>query len=227
MLGAACCCNVEEENAPLTMNVVPVPSNVGAVDTTVAEKKQPDVPPLLPGKEEGYSFTVELENTHEKNRPGLNVVVKNGRVIVTRVVTPGLISQWNALNGGSNMEVHIGDEIMSVGGVSDRGAFMRGLNTDGDMKIELQKPALYTIHLNKGENNLGLTVANQFITKIPDNGFFHQWLATNKNVSVAVGDFVLDVNGIKMWQKMRTELVNAESLVMKVAHYETAMIAEK
>merc|ERR1712007_260167 len=104
--------------------------------------------------------------------------------------------------------------------------FMRELNTNGDMKIELQKPSLYTIQLSKGENNLGLTVANQFITKIPEDGFFQQWLAANPAISVSLGDYVLDVNGIKVWQKMRTELVNAESLVMKVAHYETARIAE-
>merc|ERR1712137_1220010 len=163
------------------------------------------------------------DNTDEKNRPGINVLNKFGRVIVTRVVTPGMISQWNVMHGGSRLEVHVGDEIISVGGVSDRALFVRELNTGGDIKIELQKPTLYTIQLDKGGNNLGLTVANQFITKIPENGFFQQWLAANPTILVGMGDFVLDVNGFKNWQKMRTELANAESLAMIVAHYETEM----
>jgi len=134
------------------------------------------------------------------------------------VLESGEINVWN--NVSKQEVVEVGDEIMSINGVLDRMSFLKELQSDGNVTLELQKPSQHTLQLDK-RDNLGMTVSNQFVTKIPANGLFHKWLCDNPTVTIGPGDFVLDVNGVKNWHKMRMELMNAKSLTMTIAHYET------
>merc|ERR1719240_518216 len=119
----------------------------------------------------------------------------------------GLISRWNQSHVTGTVQV--GDEIMSVNNVVARPFFVRELNTDGKVKVELRKPILHTLNLNRGRNALGLTVSYQFITEIDSNGFFCAWLTAYATVVVSLGDFLLAVNGARGWLGIRTELQTA------------------
>merc|ERR1712007_260256 len=106
---------------------------------------------------EGVSYSVELQDTDERYRPGINIQNKFGRAVITRVVESGGIDLWNMASEQEVVEA--GDEIMSVNGVLDRTRFLKELNADGHVMIVLQKPYKHTLHLDKEDSNLGIAVS--------------------------------------------------------------------
>jgi len=193
-------------------------------DVDDPEFDDPDTSMMALSNQQGsYPYSIVVDNTGEHTCLGLHVAMKFGRVIVARVQESGLVEHWNIVHADSRQEVQIGDEVMAVNGELDHKNFVRQLNRQEIVGVDLQKPCLQTVRLNNVESDLGMIVSRQFITHIVVDGLFHQYLMANPSVAVSEGDFLLDVNGINQWYTMRAELASAKSLTITVAHYESEM----
>lgn len=174
------------------------------------------------GSEEAC-FLVELKSTPGWGT-GINISVHCERVIVTRV-GPGMINDWNVVHGVSTRRVEIGDQIMSINGdaavASEVMSIILKMNRAKTLRIKLRKPSRHNVQLTKDGDRLGLKLTDRFIDGFVPDGLFSQCLDAGSIVNVAIGDFILSVNGQTELDQMLRAFMTTGDLTLIIAHYES------
>lgn len=154
--------------------------------------------------------TLTVENLCE-GHSGLHLVKKSSRIVVG-MIEEGPFSVWNMTHKGRQLQ--IGDEVVAVNGAAGYVNMKDELHQIGCINLEARSLPRTVIEVSKNGRMLGLALKDLVIEEISNTGVVKEWMNSNLDSKIELGDFLIEVNGKTEPVRIQHQLLHMNTVRM-------------
>lgn len=149
-------------------------------------------------------FTVRLEKFAQDTPIGLYLDISDGRMLHVCGMRLGS-NPAQAYNASvpDHLQIKSGDFVSKVNGASgDAKQLVEALTTNTSLELQVHRPALYTVKVNKKANGMGLDVnyamqGKSLVVEGLHEGAIKTWNDQNPHNAISKGDRIVAVDGVE------------------------------
>lgn len=148
-------------------------------------------PPEVETIVSGDFYELSVENLRE-GYSGLCLAERGSRVVIA-FVGEGPFSAWNKTQRGHHIQ--IGDQVLAVNEAVDCVTMREELHKVGTIRLKARSLPRSVVEISRSGQMLGLVLNDLVIEEIKDSGAVKEWMNSNLDSKIKLGDFLIEVNG--------------------------------